>query len=184
MISLAAVVLGTMIGVSVLRAQGISVLGRLRSQVDAGQPPEREVFEAFCDREISKGFFHGHTYSANPLACAAASAGIDLLCSDEIQGAIQRIHLRHKEFDKVIKSHPLVGQTRLLGVIYALDLNVKAERYGGLRDRLYRFFMDRGVFLRPLGNTIYLLPPFTITDEELSKIYRSVLDCLNALSHD
>ncbi len=143
-----------------------------------------EVFEAFCDREVSKGFFHGHTYSANPLACAAASAGIDLLCSDEIQGAIQRIHLRHKRFDEEIRKHPLVGQTRLLGVIYALDLKVEAERYGGLRDRLYRFFMDQGVFLRPLGNTVYLLPPFTITDEELSKIYGSVHNCLNSLSDD
>ena len=143
-----------------------------------------EVFEAFLSTELSKGFFHGHTYSANPLACAAAIAGIDLLCSDEIQAAIRRIHVRHKEFDERIRSHPMVRGTRLLGVIYALDIKSEAERYGGLRDRLYRFFMDQGVFLRPLGNTVYLLPPFTISDEELSKVYESVVKCLKMLDHD
>jgi adenosylmethionine-8-amino-7-oxononanoate aminotransferase len=143
-----------------------------------------EVFEAFYGQEISRGFFHGHTYSANPLSCAAAIAGIDLLQSDEIQLAIERINQRHSSFDERIKDHPMVERTRLLGVIFALDLKAETERYGNLRDRLYRFFLEQGVFLRPLGNTIYLLPPFTISDEELSRIYESVLKCLEMLSHE
>jgi adenosylmethionine-8-amino-7-oxononanoate aminotransferase len=142
------------------------------------------VFKAFYDPLISKGFFHGHTYSANPLACAAAVAGMDLLQSDEIQDSIQRIHERHKRFGEQVKEHPRVSRTRLLGVIFALDIEVEAERYGNLRDRLYRFFMDQGVFLRPLGNTVYLLPPFTITDQELSKVYKAVLNCLNMFGDD
>ena len=142
------------------------------------------VFEAFCDREVSKGFFHGHTYSANPLACAAASAGLDLLVSKEIQESIDRINNRHVGFREQLAGHSLVARTRMRGVIFALDLKVESERYGALRDRLYRFFMDQGVFLRPLGNTIYLLPPFTISDEELSRIYEAVFNCLEMLAHD
>lgn len=131
----------------------------------------QKVYDAFYDDQMSKGFFHGHTYSANPLACTAAIAGIDLLRSDEMQNNIQRIHKRHLQFEQRIKSHPKVKQTRVLGVILALDLNIKMERYGSLRDQLYSFFMEKGVFLRPLGNTIYTLPPFVISDKELDTIY-------------
>lgn len=131
----------------------------------------QKVYDAFYDDQMSKGFFHGHTYSANPLACTAAIAGIDLLRSDEMQNNIQRIHKRHLQFEQRIKSHPKVKQTRVFGVILALDLNIKMERYGSLRDQLYSFFMEKGVFLRPLGNTIYTLPPFVTSDKELDTIY-------------
>lgn len=131
----------------------------------------QKVYEAFYDDQISKGFFHGHTYSANPLACTAAIAGLDLLCSHEIQTAIKTIHQRHLEFERYIKNHDKVKQTRVTGVILAMDLNVEMDRYGTLRDRLYAFFMEQGVFLRPLGNTIYTLPPFVISDSELERIY-------------
>lgn len=144
----------------------------------------QNVFDAFCDKEVSKGFFHGHTYSANPLACAAALAGMDLLGSEAIQDSIRRISERHLQFESEVKKHPMVKSTRSLGVIFALDLDIETERYGNLRDRLYRFFMDQGVFLRPLGNTIYLLPPFTIAEQELTQLYASILNCLEMLSHE
>lgn len=144
----------------------------------------QNVFDAFYDKEVSKGFFHGHTYSANPLACAAALAGMDLLATETIQDSIQSIAERHVQFETEVKKHPMVKSTRSLGVIFALDLDIETERYGNLRDRLYRFFMDQGVFLRPLGNTIYLLPPFTITEEELTLLYASILNCLEMLSHE
>ena len=144
----------------------------------------QNVFDAFCDMEVSKGFFHGHTYSANPLACAAALAGMDLLGSEAIQDSIRRISERHLQFESEVKKHPMVKSTRSLGVIFALDLDIETERYGNLRDRLYRFFMDQGVFLRPLGNTIYLLPPFTIAEPELTLLYASILNCLEMLSHE
>ena len=144
----------------------------------------QNVFDAFYDKEVSKGFFHGHTYSANPLACAAALAGMDLLATETIQDSIQSIAERHVQFETEVKKHPMVKSTRSLGVIFALDLDIETERYGNLRDRLYRFFMDQGVFLRPLGNTIYLLPPFTITEEELTLLYASILNCLEMLGHE
>lgn len=131
----------------------------------------QEVYEAFYDDDIKKGLFHGHTYSANPLTCAAAIAGIELLLTDEIQSSIRRIHQNHLEFEDRIKKNEKVKVTRVLGVIFALELNVEMARYGTLRDRLFNYYMANGVFLRPLGNTVYILPPFVISDDELHKVY-------------
>ena len=131
----------------------------------------QEVYDVFYSDDMAKGFFHGHTYTANPLACTAALAGLELLRSDTMQRNIQRVIASHQKFDKRIKNHPKVHGTRQCGIIFALDLNVKMERYGNLRDKLYRHFMDNGVFLRPLGNTIYILAPYIISDDQLQKIY-------------
>ena len=139
------------------------------------------VFDAFLDKEVAKGFFHAHTYTANPLGCAVAIAGIELLRSDEIQSSILRIETAHKDFSEKIKQHPKVATTRVLGVIFALELNVKMERYGSLRDRLFKHFMKEGVFLRPLGNIIYILPPYVITDAQLNSIYNSIENALDIL---
>ncbi|AXT18773.1 adenosylmethionine--8-amino-7-oxononanoate transaminase [Flavobacteriaceae bacterium AU392] len=139
----------------------------------------QNVYNAFLSSDISKGFFHGHTYSANPVACTAALAGIELLQSQEIQNNIQQIVASHKKFDEHIKHHPKIAQTRQLGVIFALDLDIKMERYGNLRDQLFDFFMENGVCLRPLGNTIYILAPFVITKEELKKIYLTIEKALD-----
>lgn len=132
------------------------------------------VYDAFYHNEIGKGFFHGHTYSANPLGCTAISAGIDLLISEEMQNNIHRIEKQHQLFNEKIKGHIKVKSTRQIGVIFALDLDLEMDRYGNLRDKLFRFFMNNGVCLRPLGNTIYILPPFVITNAELKKTYTTI----------
>lgn len=132
------------------------------------------VYSAFYSDDIAKGLFHGHTYTANPLACAAALAALELLKTDEIQDNIQNIVQWHKKFDDEIRNHPKVASTRQLGVIHALDLNVKMERYGNLRDKLFKHFMDNGVFLRPLGNTIYILAPFITTKTQMDCIYDTI----------
>jgi adenosylmethionine-8-amino-7-oxononanoate aminotransferase len=141
----------------------------------------QKIYEAFYSDEIGKGLFHGHTYSANPLACTAAIAGIELLQSEGIQKNIQRIIASHKDFDSKIKNHPKIASTRQLGVIYALDLNIEMARYGDLRNKLFTFFMDNGVFLRPLGNTIYILAPYVITNSELEKVYKTIQEALEII---
>lgn len=140
----------------------------------------QKVYDAFLSDDISKGFFHGHTYSANPIACTAALACIELLQSDDIQNNIKRIIVSHKAFDSRIKNHPKVASTRQLGVIYALDLNIEMQRYGDLRYKLFNFFMKNGVCLRPLGNTIYILAPFVITEKELDKVYNTIEKALDS----
>lgn len=139
----------------------------------------QNVYDAFLSDDITKGFFHGHTYSANPIACTAALAAIELLKSEAIQNNITRIIRTHQNFDSRIKNHPKVKETRQLGVIYALDLNIEMERYGGLRNKLFNFFMKNGVYLRPLGNTIYILAPFVITEKQLKKVYKTIEDVLD-----
>ena len=134
----------------------------------------REIFDAFCSDETAKGFFHGHTYTANPLACTAALAGLELLRSDDMQQGIQHISGAHAAFRKRIESHPALDESRQCGVILALDLKTRADRYGDFRDRMYRFFMDKGIYLRPLGNTIYILPPYVISKEQLELVYNGL----------
>lgn len=137
------------------------------------------IYSAFLSDELAKGFFHGHTYSANPIACSAALAGIELLNSKEIQDRIEKIIEAHKVFGAKIQGHPNVKEIRQLGVIFALDLNIQMERYGNLRYQLFDFFMNRGVCLRPLGNTIYVLAPFIINNDELDKIYETIEEALD-----
>lgn len=159
----------------------------LSKSLSAGMLPlavtscSRKVFEAFYDDAIGKGFFHGHTYTANPLACAVACAGIELLRTEEIQGAIGRIQSAHSRFHARMSAHPMVRASRYLGVIYALDCAVEMERYGNLRDRLYHYFMSEGAFLRPLGSTIYILPPYVIRADELDRLYQLVESALEKL---
>ncbi|AXP80392.1 Adenosylmethionine-8-amino-7-oxononanoate aminotransferase [Mariniflexile rhizosphaerae] len=138
----------------------------------------QEIYDAFYSDDISKGLFHGHTYSANPLACTAALASIELLQSTEIQNNIQRVIASHEAFNERIQNHPKVKATRQTGVIFALDLNVEMARYGNLRDKLFKFFMDNGVFLRPLGNTIYIQAPYVITKKQLEKVYKTIEEAL------
>jgi adenosylmethionine-8-amino-7-oxononanoate aminotransferase len=137
-----------------------------------------KIYDAFYANDIAKGLFHGHTYTANPLACTAALAGLELLNSEEIQKNIQQVIRSHKEFIAKIKGHPKVTNSRQLGVIMAFDLNIEMERYGNLRNKLFQHFMENGVFLRPLGNTIYILAPYVISQKELQEVYNTILSAL------
>ena len=137
-----------------------------------------KIYNAFYSDDIAKGLFHGHTYTANPLACSAALAAIELLISKEIQENIQSISKANNEFVIKLKDHPKVKNSRSKGVIMAFELDIKTDRYGGLRNQLFSFFMDRGIFLRPLGNTIYIVPPYVISEKELKKVYQVIEDSL------
>jgi len=137
-----------------------------------------KIYAAFLSNEMAKGFFHCHTYSGNPIACSAANAAIALLQTHEIQKNIKEISASHIQFKERILKHPKVKTARTQGVIFALDLDTKMERYGNLRDKLLSFFMKRGVFLRPLGNTIYIQVPYVITKEQLQKVYKTIEEAL------
>lgn len=137
-----------------------------------------EVYKAFLSDEVSKGFFHAHTFSAHPIGCAAALAGMELLNSPEIAERRAYIEKAHQDFAEEINDHPAVQEVRYMGVILAIDLKVQSDRYGLLRDKLYKHFMNQGVNLRPLGNTIYTLPPYVITNRQLHKVYDAIKDVL------
>ncbi|MBZ9777544.1 adenosylmethionine--8-amino-7-oxononanoate transaminase [Psychroflexus sp. CAK8W] len=141
----------------------------------------KKIYKAFYADEVSKGLFHGHTYTGNPLACAAAIAGLELLQSQEIQESIKNIMSLNQMFADKMRNHELIQEVRQIGVILALDLNVEMERYGNARDEMFSYFMSKGVFLRPLGKTVYILPPYVITETQLAKIYTVIEDYLDVL---
>jgi adenosylmethionine-8-amino-7-oxononanoate aminotransferase len=136
----------------------------------------QEIFEGFYDDDTNKALFHGHTFTANPTGCAAALASISILENQEMQVNIQRINQSHLAFENKIKNHPKVKTTRVLGVIFALEIKTESQEsyYGTMRNKLYNFFIERGIILRPVGNIIYILPPYIITKNQLQKVYATI----------
>jgi adenosylmethionine---8-amino-7-oxononanoate aminotransferase len=140
----------------------------------------QEIFDCFLDDDVNKALFHGHTFTANPTGCAAALASIELLQTVEMQANIQRINKSHLDFESTIKNHPKIKTTRVLGVIVALEIKTENQEsyYGTLRNKLYNFFIENGVILRPVGNIIYILPPYIITENQLKKVYKTIENAL------
>ncbi|HEX5169138.1 MAG TPA: adenosylmethionine--8-amino-7-oxononanoate transaminase [Cyclobacteriaceae bacterium] len=137
----------------------------------------KKIVEAYRNSEFSKTFFHGHSYTANPLACAAANASFELLVSSECRDNILRISDKHKNFVKELKRNNNVKNPRSLGTILAFEIAVGETSYeNSIRKSIYSFFLERDILLRPLGNVIYIVPPYVITDPELDLIY----DCIDA----
>jgi adenosylmethionine---8-amino-7-oxononanoate aminotransferase len=135
-----------------------------------------DIFAAFYDEDINKALFHGHTFTGNPTGCAAALASFELLQTQEMQDNIVRINKNHLAFQEYIKKHPKVTATRVLGTIFALDIKKEGEEtyYGTMRTKLYNFFIENGVILRPVGNIVYILPPYIMSDTQLQKVYKVV----------
>ncbi len=139
-----------------------------------------KVYEAFLSEDRYKTFFHGHSYTGNPLACSVALASLDLVEKSDFQQNIDRITAQHTAFAKHISTHPRVGQARHMGTIVAVEIAAgKTSYFSSLRDSLYAFFLSRQILLRPLGNVVYILPPYCITDEDLAKCYQAIEDVLN-----
>lgn len=138
------------------------------------------LFEGFYSDDVNKALFHGHTFTANPTGCAAALASIALLQQLEMQANLQRINTKHLAFKSKVESHLRVADVRVLGVIFALELQTESSEsyYGGLRNRLYDFFIGKGIIIRPVGNIIYILPPYIMSNEQLDEIYSVVEEAI------
>jgi adenosylmethionine---8-amino-7-oxononanoate aminotransferase len=143
----------------------------------------QEIFDGFYSDDTNKALFHGHTFTANPTGCAAALASIDLLQTNEMKANINRIHAKHLTFEAQIKEHAKVKTTRVLGVIFALEIKTATQEsyYGTMRNQLYNFFIENGVILRPVGNIVYILPPYIISDEQLEKVYSVVQKAIDMI---
>lgn len=133
------------------------------------------LFESFLGPTLSQALLHGHTYTANPLACAAANASLDLLLRPECTAERKNIEEVHRQFQQKWKHHPKLLRCDLLGTILILEYKIgESSYYNPLRDRLIAFFQQRGILLRPFGSVLYLLPPYCITREELQTIYSAI----------
>ena len=143
----------------------------------------QQIFNGFYDDDVNKALFHGHTFTANPTGCAAALASLELLNTSEMQANITRVNHRHLGFKSVIEKHPRVKTVRVLGVILALEITREGSEdyYGDFRNKLYDFFISKGIIMRPVGNIVYILPPYIITDEHLDAIYETVTEAVNTI---
>ncbi len=145
-----------------------------------------KIEEAFRSDEYSKTLLHGHSYTGNPLSCAAANASFEIYTSDECQNNIKRIEAKHRSFLPQLIDHPKTENPRVTGTILAFDLKGFGDTgyTSEARKRIYPYFLERGILIRPLGNVIYLLPPYIITDDELDYIYKELIGFLDSIDSE
>ena len=142
---------------------------------------KEKIFQSFIDESPRKTFWHGHSFTANPLGCAAANASLDLLEKEPLK----YLSLEKKHFDHLVKFRklPFIKKIRITGTIAAFDLEL-GNKVGYLNDigkKIKSLSMEKGLFIRPLGNVVYLLPPICITDDQLDKSYQIIWQTLNDL---
>ncbi len=144
---------------------------------------DEDLFSAFLSDDKLRTFFHGHSFAGNPIGCAAALASLDILEGTECQTAIKRIEKRHTDIAKAFSSHAAVRDVRQCGVILAIEIETerKTSYFNTVRDQLYDFFLARNVLLRPLGNVVYVLPPYCTTDRQLDQIYQVISEALDCI---
>jgi len=140
---------------------------------------QERVFGAFLSDDRTKTLFHGHSFTANPIACSAALASLDLLEDPACMEAIQRITGSHLLFSKKIRKNPLVKNVRTLGTVLAFEMSTGEDGYvNPISLELTRAALEAGIYLRPLGNTVYILPPYCITEKEMEQVYTFLLHYL------
>ena len=144
----------------------------------------QDIYNAFLGNDLSTAFLHGHSYTGNPIGCASAIASLDLLESHECQENISRVQQMHASFAEKLQKHELIEDIRQEGTILAIELKADQSGYNSsIKEDLYKHFISQGVLLRPLGNVIYILPPYCISDEELKQVYKSILSTLEKMAN-
>ncbi len=135
------------------------------------------VYEPFYSEDPSKTFLYGHSYAGNVLACAAANANLDLLENPKFLKVWESINLSHQEFAKKLEGTPSILDIRILGTILAIEYKSKTDGYfSDLGPKMKNFFREKNVLLRPLGNVVYILPPYCSTREDLDHAYNAIFE--------
>ena len=132
-----------------------------------------EIFAAYLSEDRGKAFFHGHSFTANPLGCAVALASLELFRTDGVLARVQSLEQQLRRRLEPLRSHPNAGDVRVIGGVGVVELvqDKGSRAAGGYLDRvgphLSAEFLKRGLLLRPLGNVLYFMPPYVITDDEV-----------------
>jgi adenosylmethionine---8-amino-7-oxononanoate aminotransferase len=141
-----------------------------------------QVEAVFRSEDRKHTFYHGHSYTGNALACAAANASLQIFEDEPVFDRIRTITKVNAERLAQFRELHQVGDTRQIGTIGAIELLAEDAGYlSTMRPKLYRFFLDRGVLLRPLGNVVYVLPPYVISADELHRVYDVILEAIQTL---
>ncbi len=142
----------------------------------------RAIFDAHYSTDRTKTFFHSSSYTANPIACAAGVANLDVWDNEPVRERVATLARWQAEFIAGFAQDGRFAHARNCGTIAALDLVVADQGYlASVGPRLYDFFLSRGLLLRPLGNTIYLMPPYCITQDELALAYHAIRDAADMI---
>jgi adenosylmethionine-8-amino-7-oxononanoate aminotransferase len=140
------------------------------------------IYQAFYQDDATQAFYHGHTYTGNPLACATGVASLTLL--EQNPDAYRSLENWHRLWlDRWLRDHPRLERIRFCGTIAAMDVKTDGTSgyFNAIGPHLKTQFLAAGVLLRPLGNTIYIMPPYCITRSELESIYQTIRRVLDAL---
>jgi adenosylmethionine-8-amino-7-oxononanoate aminotransferase len=136
-----------------------------------------EIYEAHLSHDRARSFFHSSSYTANPLVCAAALANIEIWENEPVLERINKLQITQKSFLEPFSEDSRFQNVRQLGTITALDLHVSDAGYlSQIGLRLRQFFLERDILLRPLGNVIYVMPPYCINEEELGRVYAAITE--------
>lgn len=143
----------------------------------------QRLFEAFLSDDKRKTLFHGHSFTANPIACAASLASLDLLLEESCLQRIRDITRRHEAFLEVLALYPAVKNARAIGTVLAFELKAGRDEYiNAIGPVITKEALARGIYLRPLGNTLYMMPPYCITEKEMDQVYEFLIHCIKRFS--
>jgi adenosylmethionine-8-amino-7-oxononanoate aminotransferase len=149
----------------------------------------QEIYDEFVSDDKTKTLFHGHSFTANPLACVAAIASFELIQKKECLKGIENIISHHQKFGK--KLHKLekknyIKNVRQIGTIIAFEICTgdKDDYLNNVSKTFTPFCMKHGVYLRSMGNTIYVMPPYCITSKELKKIYSVIVQFIEKFAEE
>ena len=141
-----------------------------------------EIYAAHYSTDRSKQFFHSSSYTANPIACAAANANLAIWREEPVLDRIADLTRRQTAGLARLAEHPRLANTRQLGSVIALDVVVEDGGYmSELAPRLKADFAARNVLLRPLGNTVYVMPPYCIDDADLGAVHNAIIEVVDLL---
>lgn len=140
-----------------------------------------EIYNAFLSDDKKMAFYHGHSFTGNPIACAAAAASLNIVLNEAFLRNLKRIQDRHLVFVKQIKDNYPNINIRVCGTILAINFDSEGTEsyFSNIKEVLIDFFLQKDVFIRPLGNVLYLMPPYCISDDSLGKVHNLFFEAIN-----
>jgi len=140
------------------------------------------VYDTFLSTDRTRTFFHGHSFTANPLACAVALASLDLFATERTLDSVQRLETQLHAGLAPMRALPIVGDVRVLGGVGVIELANTGGYLDEIGPRLAAAFLERGLLLRPLGNVLYFMPPYVITEEQTAWAIGQIAEVLRQLA--